>query len=283
MVLCAHFGHSYGRCNGTYRTRLLFDYKPVMALLTFLGTGMNKQKHEFAIFFEGISRLIGSNSQALLVEKELAFRLLKVLRLQPGDTLVLFDEQNAYHGQVDDIKSQSVLVTACVQKKHTPLTPHITWYLPLLEREAFEESLTALAVMGVNEIYPVATQKSRRSWGNPKERERAMRIMIAAAEQSKQFLLPVIHETIALNEIPQPKHAFLFFDVQGKLAYDLIAALKKEAPASISCMVGPEGDLTDNEKSFLRQNGAVFMALTPTVLRASTAVCVSAGLIRTLL
>ena len=47
--------------------------------------------------------------------------------------------------------------------------------------------------------------------------------------------------------------------------------------------VGPEGDLTLEEKAYLKQLGFVFCALTPTVLRAQQAVALGLGVLRSYL
>ena len=44
--------------------------------------------------------------------------------------------------------------------------------------------------------------------------------------------------------------------------------------------VGPEGDLTQEEKDYLKQQGFVFCRLTPTVLRARQAVALGLGILR---
>ena len=56
-----------------------------------------------------------------------------------------------------------------------------------------------------------------------------------------------------------------------------------DQPKQISLMVGPEGDLTMDEKELLKERDVQFLCLTPTVLRAQQAVAVSLGIFRSLL
>ena len=44
-------------------------------------------------------------------------------------------------------------------------------------------------------------------------------------------------------------------------------------------MIGPEGDLTMQEKDLLKERDVQFLRLTPTVLRAQQAVAVSMGIL----
>jgi len=48
-------------------------------------------------------------------------------------------------------------------------------------------------------------------------------------------------------------------------------------------MIGPEGDLTAQEKELLKERGVQFLRLTPTILRAQQAVVVAMGIFRSLL
>ncbi len=75
----------------------------------------------------------------------------------------------------------------------------------------------------------------------------------------------------------------IYFDPTGESLSDIIARVKKISPTSIIVMVGPEGDLTDQEKEQLRQEKFLFCALTPTVLRSSQAIALGSGIIRSTL
>ena len=217
-----------------------------------------------------------------VTDKDLLHRLISVLRVQPNDHLLLFDATHHVTCTIIAITKKEVTVRVLERQHNTTVTPKIIWLLPLLEREDFEEALYVLTAMGATEIYPVITQKSRQNWGNEKERERAMRIMVAAAEQSKQFVLPTMQKTVTLQEATKTAGTKLFFDAQGQPAYEVITQLQKEGGPFL-CLVGPEGDLTEVEKELVRENNFIFCKLTPTILRASHAVTVGMGLLRSCL
>jgi 16S rRNA U1498 N3-methylase RsmE len=52
---------------------------------------------------------------------------------------------------------------------------------------------------------------------------------------------------------------------------------------NILLLVGPEGDLTLEEKEIVRANKFIFCALTPTIMRAVQATGLAAGFVRSLL
>lgn len=244
------------------------------------------EKHEFAFFSDDIAQLTRINQEYSLRDADVARRLLSVLRLQPDDQIILFNDTMHVACNIVAAKKQEIIIRVKSRSENRVLLPKIIFLLPLLEREPFGAALEALTVMGATEIIPVITQKSRKKWGDNKERDRARRLMIAAAEQSKQFVLPKIHETVSLQDALKHQNVSdskIFFDAQGQPAFDVVGNIKKGNPQSIIVLVGPEGDLTVAEKEMVQKHDFVFCKLTPTILRASAAVEVGMGLIRSCL
>lgn len=249
---------------------------------------MKNEKHEFAFFCVDVARLLQKNATYDLQNPELVNRITSIVRLGVGDSLILFNQEHHVHAEIVAISKKTITIRTMKRTDNTLLMPNITWFLPLLERDAFEEALTALTVMGVQEIYPLITEKSKKSWGNEKERDRAHRVMIAACEQSKQFCVPFIHKAITCEDLASivAHHNFghtIFFDTQGTPTFDVIQDIKRQKISSLACYVGPEGDFTKQEKEIIKKLGCRVCVLTPTILRASVAVQVGAGLLRSCL
>lgn len=244
---------------------------------------MSRQKHEFALYYDAVVLLDRVDQQYLLGDADLVHRLVNVLRVAEDDTLMLFDTACHVRCSVVEITKKRVMVRMIARYNNCVIVPKIIWLLPLLERDVFEEALYAVAAMGATEIRPVATEKSRKSWGE-KEQDRARRIMISAAEQSKQFVVPALYAPMQLADALKHEQVVkVFFDVDGEPAYDVVTRIKNSLPASCACLVGPEGDLTDQEKVLVREHGFTFCKLTPTILKASAAVEVGMGIMRSLL
>lgn len=162
--------------------------------------------------------------------------------------------------------------------------------MPTLKKEAYEEALYSLTEIGIQEIQPVITQKSRNisSAIDGKEVIRYEKIIIAAAEQSKNFVLPRLLPTFTFDQLIFKLASIqankIFFDVTGQSIGDLIPKLCTEHKTlPIVAMCGPEGDLTAAEKQLLHQAGFTFCSLTPTVLRSQQAVAIGAGILRAFL
>lgn len=68
----------------------------------------------------------------------------------------------------------------------------------------------------------------------------------------------------------------------GYLLLEVMGKITEQKPDAMTCMVGPEGDLTDQEKDELKKVNVQFVRLTPTVLRSWHALLVGVGALRSL-
>jgi 16S rRNA (uracil1498-N3)-methyltransferase len=248
---------------------------------------LHEDKHHFALYWAPISSAtLKAGTSFVLDDELLVHRITKVLRLMPPETCTLFDENIHCSVQLVAIEKRSVVLKIIAKNNNQQLAPSISCILPLLKREALEQAVYNLVEIGVNEIQLILTQKTHRAWSGQNEFERIHKIMIAAAEQAKQFSVPKIYQPIGLQEYLQKKiqnNALIFFDTNGiSLAqwFKEKASLKTE---SISLLIGPEGDLTKTEKDAVQAAGAHLVSLTPTILRAQQAITLGAGAIRSLL
>lgn len=253
-------------------------------------TATHKDKHEFALYKESLSLLIQKKEvgDSLVVTDEILFhRMMTVLRLRSGDQCILFDKDTFIAATIDAfIGKKQVQITIDSIHSTVTLQPHITFLLPMLKREDYENALYSLVEVGVNSIQLISTQKTGNKWAGERDRDRAQRIIIAAAEQSKNFALPQLHEPISLQEALKKysgSESKLFFDPQGESFFDIMQMMHSAQPGNILLLVGPEGDLTLEEKEIVRANRFMFCALTPTIMRAVQATGLAAGFVRSLL
>jgi len=252
---------------------------------------MNKKndhsEHEFAFYYPlTSSELIrAATTQKLyqLDDKILCHRITSIIRLHEGESFILFDSKN--HGECVIVKIDKKVSIICNHiHENKQLEPYITFLLPILKREAFEEAMYSLTEIGVNEIQPIMTAKMQRQIQFDKDKERLMRIVYAAAEQSTNFTIPTISAPLSFDQIStiiKQNGCSLFFDPEGTQLPDLVDSFKNQQHFTL--MIGPEGDLTPAEKATLKQLEFTFCALTPTILRAQQAAVLSAGMIRSLI
>jgi 16S rRNA (uracil1498-N3)-methyltransferase len=247
------------------------------------------EKHEFALFVESLSLLIQQKKlgdSLIFSDEKMAHRMVNVLRLNVQDQCILFDRSTkviviimAFVGKKNiSVEIQSI-------QKTVNLQPTITFLLPVLKRDDYETALYALTEVGVNNIQLVFTQKTAHQWAGKRDSERAERILVAAAEQSKNFAYPYIKEPILLTDALQKYNTAelkFFFDPAGKKLFDVVQKTRDARISDMVLLIGPEGDLSLEEKKLVEMNDFIFCALTPTIMRATQAAALSAGFIRSI-
>jgi RsmE family RNA methyltransferase len=245
------------------------------------------QRHEFAFFVT--EPLVPSHLLVNITDKLLYHRIVHIVRLIVGSTLVLFDKNIIIHGEIVALQASSIQIYVRSLSATTPLQPEIHWILPVLDRVLLEEALYSLTAVGVSSIYLADARKVHRAHITEKEYARLQRIMVAAAEQSKQFYLPVLHQVQPLQAVlvasmaQYPQAERICFDMTGGAIGSLLTDLYKKNPSHLLVVSGPEGDFVELEKIDIMAKGFKSYRLTSTVLTSSHAVIIGAGIIRSVI
>ena len=246
-----------------------------------------KNQHEFAIYFSNLTCLLSdmvASSTLKIQDADLVHRIERVLRLQAPDEFILFDQANHARCLLQQFENRRTIEVHILEAgPNSVLAPELNVWLPVLKRDDLEEAIYAMVELGVNAIHLLYTDKIQRAWGGDKEFERLQRLVIAAAEQSKNFAFPHLAEPItfeAFLRADQADTALVFFDVSGHSLLTTLQTLHTNSVSRVDVLIGPEGDLTETEKVQLKEQGAIFCALTPTVLRARQAIAVGVGALR---
>ena len=242
---------------------------------------LQNQEHLFALYVPQINLKACVPFQSLLIKDfDVVHRMVKVLRFQVDDTLVLFDGFVHVVVIIEQISKKNVLVKINRLNSNYPQNPYVTFLLPLLKKDALEQAVYSLAEIGINKIQLVITDKSRKSLINSKEFERLKNIVIAACEQSKNYVLPDLLEPVLLQKClseEMDNACCIVFDSMGKSFWDFKPEFDQQSKI---LTVGPEGGFSLAELEFFGNHKFIFCALTSTVLRAVQAVALSAGLVR---
>ncbi len=239
--------------------------------------------HEFALFV-GNSKIVADRHAKKIVihDSDTINRIVTILRLKVGRTIILFDHESAYSCTLAEITKKNIICAITSSHAATPQSPDLCLLLPVLEREALEDTVYMATVYGATTIQLVATEKSRRSL-TEKDYLRLEKIAIAAAEQSKQFSLPKINQIITLenflNDTPSTYNNSikLWCDISGENILQELA--RQKSPNNYLVTLGPEGDYTPEEKVILQKHFTP-VKLTNTILRAKDAASLLLGIIR---
>jgi len=208
-----------------------------------------------------------------------ATRHAQVRRVQPGDTLHLFDG----HGSDWPAKvlrvGRSVVVVQVLQplpvSRELPLAVTLALGMPANERmDTLVEKATEL---GVACIQPLLCERSvLRLAGERAERKCAhwQAVAQAACEQSGRARVPTVAAVMALPDwlagLPAAPHA----ETRLLLSLDGDARPLRQTPVpagAVAVLSGPEGGLSPAEETLARHAGFMPTALGPRVLRADTA------------
>ena len=206
----------------------------------------------------------------LSVEGNQAHYLAKVMRIVPGDAVILCDDETGeWAARVVEAGKRSVVLEPVEKLREREAVPDL-WLCPaLLKKDRFDLVLEKATELGVAAIRPMI---AARCVADKLNMDRARANAIEAAEQCARTALPEIGEPVKLATLLRewPEHRTLFFadELGGAPAAQAFAA--HSGPAAL--LVGPEGGFDDGERAAIRAlPQAVPIALGPRILRGETA------------
>jgi len=200
-----------------------------------------------------------------------AHHALRVLRLAPGDAILLFDgeggeyaatitragkrEASARIDRFDDADRESPLAVTLVQAVTASDT------MDAIVRHAVE--------LGAAALQPVVAERSARfpSGAHGDKRLAHWRqVAVSACEQCGRNRVPEVGEPMPLSQwMSRPRNGIVF-DAQAGASLASLAA-----GTAVDVLVGPEGGLTDAELARAARAGLRAVRLGPRILRADTA------------
>ncbi|QPC99622.1 16S rRNA (uracil(1498)-N(3))-methyltransferase [Qipengyuania soli] len=204
------------------------------------------------------------------VEGNQAHYLGKVMRVAPGDAVILCDDATGeWAAEVVEAGKRHVTLAPRELLREREPVPDF-WLCPaLLKKDRFDLVLEKATELGVARIVPVVT---RRCVADKLNAERARAVATEAAEQCARTALPELGEPVKLDSLlrdwPQDRHLFFADENGGEPAAD--AFCYAEGPAAL--LVGPEGGFDEAERAAIRAHPAsVAISLGPRILRGETA------------
>ncbi len=208
--------------------------------------------------------------ETLRIEGKQAHYLGKVMRVAPGDAVVLCDDiTGEWAAEVTEAGKRHVVLEPKELLRGREEVPDF-WLCPaLLKKDRFDLVLEKATELGVAQIQPVVT---RRCVADKLNAERADTIATEAAEQCARTALPEIGAPVKLEPLLRdwPPERILFFadEAGGEAAAD--AFCYAEGPAAL--LIGPEGGFDEAERAMIRAHPcARAISLGPRILRGETA------------
>ena len=223
------------------------------------------------------------NSDAPLLTGSEAHHGRNVLRLTPGDKVVLFDGRGReLTAEITSAEPSEIRLRKLHEAQTPPLRCRITLGQAIPKGKNMDLIVQKAVEIGAAEIAPILSDRTvvrLDEESSASKQSKWQTVAIEAAKQCGQNWLPRVHAPQTLSQFFQERRRF---DLQliGSLQSDAVH-LKKilaeystehgDRPASVLMLVGPEGDFTPAELSLARSHGCRPITLGPIVLRVETA------------
>jgi 16S rRNA (uracil1498-N3)-methyltransferase len=216
--------------------------------------------------------------EILTIEGDEVKHIRKVLRLRPGDEIIIFDSfSKEYEGIIVEEGPLSILVrvrnvTLC--QRESPL--EVTLAQSLLKGEKMDYLVQKSTELGIKEIVPFFSSRSIPvlgiSRGQPRHR-RWERIAVEASKQCGRGTVPGISPAKSYSRMLQEAAAgslrFVLWEKEGEKLKKILERSKEML--KIFFVVGPEGGLSSGEVDQAKQMGFIPVNLGKRILRSETA------------
>ncbi len=205
--------------------------------------------------------------------------MIRVLRLNEGDTVALFNGNNAYQytAKLVEVKKKYASVRIVSQDAITnesPLNIHLGQGISRGDRMDF--TLQKSVELGVNKITPLFTERCGVKLSSErlaKKRDQWQKVVISACEQSGRCIVPEVAEPMTLQGWLNQETNALKLNLHPKAKHSIMSLPVDNSnnKQRVRLLVGPEGGLSDEEISQAKQADFQDILLGPRVLRTETA------------
>lgn len=206
-----------------------------------------------------------------------AARHVQVLRLQPGDTITLFNGAGGeWQAEVTAMGRSEVRVRVGTHTAHErePLRAvHLA--VGMMASDRMDWLVEKATELGAASLTPLLVERSvLRLAGDRAQKKRAhwQAVAVAACEQSGRNRLLDVREQLTFQEFTETARGtrwLLSLDPAAPRLHTLTASLT--ADETVTLLSGPEGGLSPAEETAVRARGFQPVHLGPRVLRAETA------------
>jgi 16S rRNA (uracil1498-N3)-methyltransferase len=223
-----------------------------------------------------------ASGQTLLLEEAPSHHLAKVLRMQPGRGLVLFNGQGGeFKADILALHKKQVEVQVgefSAENHQSPLALELAIGLSRGDRlDWVLQKATELGVTKISLLLTARTEVKLTGERLHKKREHWQQILISACEQCQRNLVPELADVQTLDEWLTTSTAARKFVLHHRDNRGLPA---HEAPTSVALLIGPEGGLSDDEIQRAQAAGCAPLTLGPRILRTETAPLTAISLVQ---
>jgi len=227
------------------------------------------------------------NGKMCIRDKNQVHYLKDVLRVKPGERLMLFDEKgDEYAAEIKDLLPESIILSLKSTHARSRLgNLKLTIACAIPKKSKMDDIVDKLTQLGVDRIIPLETERVVAKLDRNKKIlkvERWRKIAQSASLQSQRNTIPVIEGVQDIKTVLGNSKAYdlkIIPSLEGKRRHlkDILSRFK---PKNVLTFIGPEGDFTCEEIKLAQNYGCIPVTLGDLVLRVETAAVAVASFIR---
>jgi 16S rRNA (uracil1498-N3)-methyltransferase len=223
------------------------------------------------------SNLVKGNTYHL--EEKYYIHLIKVMRLNIGEQINLFNEKNGeWHAKIIDIKKNTLIAEVLDQTLPPKNLSNISLLFSPIKHLNSESVVRQSTEIGIKNLFPTKFQRTVVSKINLSKYEA---YSVGAAQQSGRLSLPTIFQIEKLTnqkKLLQSSNVLMFDENLKGISIDEVP--KENFTDSILVIVGPEGGFVNEEREFIKAYSKNFfnIKLGSQILKADTAVIAALSL-----
>jgi 16S rRNA (uracil1498-N3)-methyltransferase len=223
------------------------------------------------------SNLVKGNTYHL--EEKYYIHLIKVMRLNIGEQINLFNEKNGeWYAKIIDIKKNTLIAEVLDQTLPPKNLSNISLLFSPIKHLNSESVVRQSTEIGIKNLFPTKFQRTVVSKINLSKYEA---YSVGAAQQSGRLSLPTIFQIEKLTnqkKLLQSSNVLMFDENLKGISIDEVP--KENFTDSILVIVGPEGGFVNEEREFIKANSKNFfnIKLGSQILKADTAVIAALSL-----
>lgn len=208
-----------------------------------------------------------------------ASHAVRVLRMKPGDEMVLMDGVGTFFKAEVAVASPHHCVYRVVEEMPQLPQWHGRYHIAMAPTKLMDRTewmLEKVTEIGVDEVSLLNCGNSERRVAKPARLEK---ILVSAMKQSRKAWKPVLNDMAAFRKfVSEPRGGMKFIahcyeEIPRTYLYDELCA--RDVSEAVTVLIGPEGDFTPDEVRMAVDAGYVSVHLGQSRLRTETAAMVA--------